>query len=121
MRVVAFLVVRDGAAHGGAAAALDETGGWSSRRVRALGAARNDNGLGLGELDGNVVFFGAGDLAVQLIAFLGLLYVEARGEGRQLPAGAALAVGGDFAGVAIEVIEETEERCEGCLGGDVGS
>lgn len=107
VRTVAIFAVGD---RGGGAAALDEAGWWCAGSVGALGAARDDDGLGLGELDGDVVFLGAGNLSVEFVAGLGLLHVETRGECGELSRAAAvrLASGRDLVLVAVEVVEQPE-------------
>ncbi|KAL2260903.1 hypothetical protein VTK26DRAFT_4956 [Humicola hyalothermophila] len=89
--------------------------------VVALDAAPNDEGLGLGELNVDVLALEAGELAVQLVGGLGLADVEARGEGRRdgrpppgLSTGLTPRGGHGCLGlavvVAVDALEEAKER-----------
>lgn len=119
--LVGLAALGDGAAHLGAA--LDEAGGRRARGVVALGPARDHEGLRLGELDVDVVLLDAGELSVELVGVLGLLHVEARGEGGSGAAGAmaGAGLGAGLLGVLVEVIQEAEERGERGLRSKVGS
>lgn len=63
--------------------ALD-SGGRSAGFAVAFGAALDAQGLGVGELDLDVLLVDSGELAVKLVAVLDLLHIEARLEGTEL-------------------------------------
>lgn len=109
----AFLAVGDGTAH--LIALLEETSGGSTRGVGALDAAPNMEGVGVGELDGDVLLLQAGELAVKLIGILDLADIELGLEGRDVVAVGAAggAVLTALAGIVVEVLQKTEERSEG--------
>lgn len=118
--IVLTVAIGDGAT---GCEAFNEAGGRSARGVVSLSATRDDDRLGLGELDVDVVFLDAGELTVELVAGIRLLHVEAWRKGGQVAATVSLvaALGRDLATVVIEVVEETEERRERGLRTKVGS
>lgn len=118
--VVVLAALGDGAAH--LAGPLDEAGGRGARGVVAFGAARDDDGLGLGELDVDVVLLDSGELAVELVGVIRLLHIKAWGEGGCGAAGAlAVGLGAGLLRELLKVIQEAEEGGERGLRGEVGS
>jgi hypothetical protein len=89
-------------------------GGWSARLAVALGAAFDAQGLGIGEFDLDVFLFDTGEFAVQFVAILDFLYIEARLEGAELRnvAEAAKVIALTRALVRGVVVQKTEERGE---------
>jgi hypothetical protein len=87
----------------------------------ALGAAADNDGLRIGELNFNILLVDTWQFAVELVAILHLLDIELRSEGLHDVAAAAVfvVVWGALA-VGVEVVKETEERVEGgrVAGGD---
>jgi len=94
---------------------FDEVAGRCAGCVRSLGAASDGQGLGIGELDLNVLLFNAGKFTVQLVCVGHLLDIESRLEGPQV-ASVVMSITTGRPGVGVEVIEETEERGEGWIG-----
>lgn len=77
------------------------------RVVLALGAALDDEGLVVGELDLDVLLRDAGQLAVQVVGVSGLAHVKARGEAAQGGGGAAASLAVD-----VVVVQQAEEGGE---------
>lgn len=97
--------------------AFDETGWWGARCVAALAATLDGQGVGVGELDLNILLLNAWEFAMKFVAVLGLLDIKLRSEGLELSAGTFT-----LAAVLIEVVEKAEERSEGGVGiGNEGS
>lgn len=116
MRMAALLsaALGDGTAHSGVLemAAV----GRSAGRVVALDSAADEHGLGLGELDANILLGHTRELAMELIGVGGLADVKLGLPGWESgtsPMGLTLSL----ARVAVKVIEEAEERREGGVGG----
>lgn len=108
-----LLALGDGAAHSGV---LEGGGGGVADVVGSLGPSPDDHGLGLGELDADILLAHAGQLAVELVGVSRLADVELGSPGGDRGAAGAL-VRLALAGVVVKVVEETEERGEGGVGG----
>jgi hypothetical protein len=92
--------------------AFEGCSGWSTGFAVALGAAFDAQGLGIGEFDLDVFLFDTGEFAVQLVAILDFLYIEARLERAELRDVAEIAkvIALTRALVRGVIVEKTEER-----------
>jgi len=109
--VVMLTAFSDGASGSGS---LDISGGRSTRGVGALSATFDGQGLGVAELDLNVLLLDTGKFAVELVGVLEFLDIELGGEGLQESTVVVAAIGScRVAAVVLEVIEQAEERSEG--------
>lgn len=108
-----LLALGDGAAHSGV---LEGGGGGVADVVGSLGPSPDDHGLGLGELDADILLAHARQLAMELVGVSRLADVELGSPGGDRGAAGAL-VRLALAGVVVKVVEETEERGEGGVGG----
>lgn len=98
---------------------LDRARGGRSGRVLALGAAFDDEGVGVGELDADVFLGDAGEFAVELVGVFDFFDVEAGLEGADA-GGAAVGGAGGLGAVDVVVVEEAEEGAEVGGGGEGG-
>lgn len=120
--VVLLLLLLTTLGDGGFLVALDVAGRGSTRGVGALGVAADHQGLRVGELDVDVVTIEAGELAVELVAVLGLVQVElgAHNAGVAATVGARSIVGTlialDLASVVIKIAEQAEQGSEARVG-----
>jgi len=100
-------VLGDGAAH---RSVLDELAVGRGGVVGALRLAANEQGLGLGELDMNILLSNAGKLAVEFVEVSRLADIKL-----WLPSGYSSS-SLSLARVVVKVVEKTEERSEGGVG-----
>lgn len=120
-RVLVLAALGDGLAS--LAVVLEETRGRGSGGAGSLHLALDHNGLGVGELDAEVLAGNARELAVELVGIGRLADVELGGEGANGAARVAgsvlvvvVAVTLDFARVVVKVIKEAEEGSEAGVG-----
>jgi len=98
-------------------AALQETGRWLAFGVGALRTATDDEGLGVGELDLNILLIDAGKLAVELVLSILLADVELGVECFGDLVGSAHNIAVRIAAsIGVEVVKETEERTKANVG-----
>ena len=103
-----FALLGDGTTHRGV---LNEAGVGRTGMVRALRLAADEQGLGFGELDVNVLLADTRELAMELVGIFSLADVEFGLPGRQGSSAATLSL--SLTRVVVEVVKEAEERSEG--------
>lgn len=91
---------------------LDESSWWSAALIVTFGAAVDSEGLGVGELDVDVLLGDAWEFTVKFVVCLVLLEVEFGLEGGER----ATTTSSRWGVVVVELIKKTEERGEGGLG-----
>jgi len=87
---------------------FDEAGRRGTRGVAALSTTLDGQGVGIGELNFDILLLDSGEFAVEFVRILDFLDVELWGEGLQ---GRVSTLLGSL--VPIEVVEHTEEWLEG--------
>lgn len=103
--------------------AFDEASWRCSGSVSAFGAATDDQGLGVGEFDFDILLLDAWKFAVKFVSLRKLLDIKLGREALHDVAAAAMMTTLVSGGVSIsvKVVEETEERVEGRVAGNEGS
>jgi len=107
--VVLLTTLSDGA---GGLGTLNKIAGRCAGLVCSLGAATNRQGLGVRELDFDVLLINTRKFTVQLVCVGKLPDIEFGGEGLHM-ASMVMSITATGLGVGVEVLEKTEERSEG--------